>query len=279
METNEAGLSLIKYWERNPKTGTFYDKAYQDDEGVWTIGWGTIRWDPKTPVKEGDTITAEEADRQLKKEVQRVDDAIDQSVTVPLNENEHAALSVWGYNVGIGWITGKGHQQATLIKLLNKGNYAAVPTELLKFTHGAVSGQAYSGLLARRKQEAQLWLKTAEDPHPVVATDVPTPKPLPQAVAPAQTASTGQAVANSPTVGMVAVSLPGAIYIWWQHVSDFLFGVVKEAGPQLIQTQQDLSPFSAVFKMTPAVLATLTVGTLLAVAARQIYKRRNGTSV
>ncbi len=78
---------------------------------------------------------------------------------------------------------------------------------------------------------------------------------------------------------MVAVGLPGAIYAWWQHASEFFFGVVKEAGPQLIQTQQDLSPFSAILKMTPALLATLTVGTILAVAVRQIMKRRNGTSV
>jgi len=51
MDISQRGLDLIKKWE------AFYAHAYDDGEGVWTIGWGTIRWDLKTPVKKGDVIT------------------------------------------------------------------------------------------------------------------------------------------------------------------------------------------------------------------------------
>src|SRR4030067_35825 len=78
MDISHRGLDLIKKWE------AFYAHAYDDGEGVWTIGWGTIRWDLKTPVKKGDVITREEAERQLRKELQRVEDAVDSAVRVPL---------------------------------------------------------------------------------------------------------------------------------------------------------------------------------------------------
>jgi N-acetylmuramoyl-L-alanine amidase len=52
-------FDLIKKWE-----GLRLD-AYQDVAGIWTIGYGTIKYEDNTPVKKGQTITAERAEQLL----------------------------------------------------------------------------------------------------------------------------------------------------------------------------------------------------------------------
>jgi lysozyme len=199
MQINQAGLALIEKWEG------FFDHAYDDGEGVITIGFGTTRWDLKTPIKMGQTITREVAEDQLRQELQRVQDAIDTAVSVPLSSNEHAALCSIFYNIGTGWCTGKGHPQATFIKNLNKGRKDLVPAGMLQFVRGANTGKAYTGLLNRRKDEVKLWLT------PDVADDECTAHdPMPQAVGPRAVApAVAGAVASSWTIRGAAVTALG----------------------------------------------------------------------
>ena len=258
METNQAGIDLIKKWEG------FYANAYDDGEGVFTIGYGTTRWDLKTPVKKGDKITEEEAERQLRKELQRVDDAIDKSVNVNLNANEHSSLACWGYNVGIGWITGEGHQQATLIKEINKGNSRCVPSELLKFVHGANTGKVYKGLLNRRKDEIRLWLTPCED--------AVLEEPMPQAVTESRPAIV-ETAKDSKTVRWGI----GAFVSWiGLQVSDayhWVFGVIKDTGPEIISLKTQLSPFDPLLKITPTILTCAVLFCIFGVIAQRIADR------
>jgi len=46
-----------------------YLEAYLDPVGIWTIGWGTIKYPNGNPVQPGDRITQEEADYYLEFEV------------------------------------------------------------------------------------------------------------------------------------------------------------------------------------------------------------------
>jgi lysozyme len=271
MDTSPAGIALIKKWE------SFFANAYDDGEGVWTIGWGTTKWDMKTPVKKGDKITREEAHRQLMKEVQRTEDAIDATVKVPLTSGEFSALVVLFYNIGSGWCTGRGHQQATLIKRLNKGDYN-ITSEFLKFKRGANTGKVYNGLLSRRKEEVQLWL--TPDEHLVIpAADVPHEdgatsddgapiNPMPQAVAP-QPGSTVQAVKESWTIrGAVAGIGAGALQLW-----SHLFATVQDAGTQVVAIKTAAGPFEALLTSMKANMLAISAAVVITGCAIAIIRR------
>lgn len=93
-----AGLALIKQFEGCRLT------AYKPvkTEKFWTIGWGHYGPD----VKEGQTITQEEADELLVSDCQRFADAVDNPGNVPLtgqlNANQRDALISFAYNCGAG---------------------------------------------------------------------------------------------------------------------------------------------------------------------------------
>ena len=277
MEISQSGIDLIEKWEG------FFANAYDDGEGVWTVGYGTIRWDLKTPVKQGDTITREEAERQLRKECQRVEDAITRSIKVPLNSNEFSSLCSFGYNVGIGWITGEGHAQATFIKQLNKGNYAAVPAGLLQFVRGANTGKAYDGLLNRRKDEIKLWLTAVDDVtktvdpaqqptiQPTTPEDAGVP-PMPQAITESRPAVM-QTATDSKTVRWGAGALVTYLATQANDAYHWAFGLIKETGPQIVDVQSQLSPFGALIKMMPTLLGGLVVICIVGVIAQRISDR------
>lgn len=275
MDISHRGLDLIKKWE------AFYAHAYDDGEGVWTIGWGTIRWDLKTPVKKGDVITREEAERQLRKELQRVEDAVDSAVRVPLSQHEFDCLCSFGYNVGIGWITGIGHAQATFIKRLNAGHYDAVPAGLMRFTRGANSGKHYAGLLNRRKDEVRLWL--APDAQPIDAQNAPTETEhfvipaadgdsaapaMPQAVAPVS-GSMKDAAQSSWTIRGAAAGIVGALIQAW----DWAFSTAKDAGAEIVAISNAKGPFDALLTAAKANMGMIAAGIVLTGCTIAIVRR------
>lgn len=141
---NAEGLKLIKQWEGVELT------AYKDVAGVWTIGYGSTG----PHVKPGLTISAEDAERLLIKDLDRFERAVDKLVKVQLNDNQFAALVSFAFNVGEGK---KGFATSTLLKKLNAGNYDAVPGELAKWVNAG--GKKVKGLVNRRAAEAGLWAK------------------------------------------------------------------------------------------------------------------------
>lgn len=143
---NQHGLNTIKQWE-----GLKTD-AYQDIAGVWTIGYGhTAAAGEPVPV-EGMSITIEEAEALLRHDLTQYEQAVQQNVKVPLNDNQFAALVSFTYNVGIS-----AFKSSTLLRKLNQGNYEAVPAELMKWVYS--NGRKVQGLVNRRAAEAGLWVK------------------------------------------------------------------------------------------------------------------------
>ena len=270
MNINQVGTSLIEKWEG------FYANAYDDGEGVWTVGYGTTRWDLKTPVKKGETITREEADVQLRKELQRVQDAIDTSIHVPLSSNENSSLCSIFYNIGTGWCTGKGHAQASFVKNLNNGRKDLVPAGMLQFTRGANTGTHYDGLLNRRKDEVKLWLTPDAAVDPVAPTTSPL---MPQAVSPAPIMTATQAVRSSPTVGAASVGLIAGIGKIGSSVWDW----IADAGQQISAAKEASGPFGELFKALhinmETVCLTIIIGSLSFVIVRHIAQKREGTSL
>lgn len=241
MQASQACVDFIK------KKEGFFPRAYLCPAGVPTIGYGTIRWDLKTPVELGDVITKEEAERQLKIEVQRVADAVTEAVTVPLTQGQFDCLVSFGYNVGTGWITGRGHKQATLVRLLNQGKYDAVPGQLLLFCQ-TIGGKPLSGLLTRRKEEAQMWLADdhtkvvanatetkLEEPAQAPSDDHTIPGAMPQAVKPIKAEKTITTIKASPSVRWSGLGILAAMGTWLNGV----FGWSTETAKQVLDTAND----------------------------------------
>lgn len=141
---SKEGLALIKKWEGLRLS------AYESSVGVWAIGYGHTSAVGMPHIHKDMRITEAEAENILCQDLEQFESVVEQTVTVPLNDEQFAALVSFSYNVGT-----EAFRNSTLIKKLNKGNYEAVPTELQKWTR--VGGKRIRGLVNRRAAEAGLW--------------------------------------------------------------------------------------------------------------------------
>lgn len=88
--------------------------AYQDIVGIWTIGYGTIRYPNGDKVKEGDIITKAQAEEYLWYEVNNKCHVINSLIkNVTLNQNQFDALVSFVYNLGAGAL-----EKSTLLKVI-----------------------------------------------------------------------------------------------------------------------------------------------------------------
>jgi lysozyme len=110
-----------------------------------TIGYGTT-----AGVKAKQVITEAKAEELLAKDLRAFETSITNSVKVPLQPHQFDALAAFVYNVGVGSFKG-----STLLKELNKGNYDAVPAQMLRWNKGG--GKVLAGLTRRRTCEAHLF--------------------------------------------------------------------------------------------------------------------------
>ncbi len=141
---NAAGLSLVKQWEGLKTT------AYRDVAGVLTIGYGHTSAAGSPKVTPGMAIGDKEAERILKADLAKFEARVERLVKVSLTDNQFSALVSFDFNTGA-------LDKSTLLKKLNKGDYAAVPVELMKWVNAG--GKKVQGLVNRRAAEAGLWAK------------------------------------------------------------------------------------------------------------------------
>ena len=143
------GIKLIQSFEG------FSSKAYDDGVGVWTIGWGTTRYEDGRKVKRGDSISVEKAMELFMHDLAQFEKAVRDSVKVPLTQNQYDALVSFTYNVGIGALQG-----STALRKLNSGDYKGAANALLSWNKGRVNGKLVElkGLTRRRNAERDLFL-------------------------------------------------------------------------------------------------------------------------
>ena len=116
--------------------------AYQDQGGVWTIGYGHTG----PAVVEGLTCTPEQAAQWLQEDILFAATAVNRLVTVELTQAEFDALTDFTFNAGV-----TAFANSTLLKLLNKGNYTGAALEFPKWD--LCAGQVNKGLQNRRAAE------------------------------------------------------------------------------------------------------------------------------
>jgi lysozyme len=153
MKTSAVGYDTIKKFEG------LRLNSYQDQVGIWTIGFGATYFPNGERVREGQTINREYAEILLQRTVDTFASKIDHLVTSEVTQNQFDALVSFAFNVGVGNFT-----QSTLLKKVNENpNNPAIRLEFMKWTKGRKNGTLIHlpGLEKRRKQEADLYFKTA----------------------------------------------------------------------------------------------------------------------
>jgi lysozyme len=148
MSTTSNAASIIAIFEGKKL------KAYKDQGGVWTIGFGsTYNIDEKRPVREGDTIDEATAIRWLNTIAGDLQNQIKKVITVSVNQNQLDSLTSLAYNIGIS-----AFKKSTLLKRLN-ANYPKIQVadEFLRWNK--VKGIINQGLSNRRSKERELFLK------------------------------------------------------------------------------------------------------------------------
>ena len=149
-KVSQIGINLIKEFEGCRLT------AYQDEVGVWTIGYGITNADKSitgTTIKRGLKISQSTAEKWLEESlnqkylplVMKYDDKYG------WNQNEIDALTSFAYNIGsIDQLTANGSRsRETIAKKMLEYNKAG--------------GTIYRGLTRRREAERKLFLTPEEE--------------------------------------------------------------------------------------------------------------------
>ncbi len=139
-QINAEGLRLLKTYEG------LYLESYQDAVGVWTIGYGCTEG-----IGPGMTITLQEAEDMLRRELNKFEAAVAKYVSVEIDDDQYSALVAFSYNVGAYAL-----KKSTLLRKLNGGDFAGASNEFPRWDKAG--GRSLLGLSRRRRSERALFL-------------------------------------------------------------------------------------------------------------------------
>lgn len=143
MRPSPKCFALIKEYE-----GCRLD-AYQDQAGVWTVGYGQTG----PGIVEGTHVSQGVAEAMLKDTLSHLGDDLFALVGWRLNQNQYDALISLTYNIGLGAL-----KNSTMLKDILAYRLPDAANEFLKWNH--VSGIVNEGLTNRRQAEKTLFLST-----------------------------------------------------------------------------------------------------------------------
>jgi len=150
MKTGRAGIDLIKRFEGLEL------ESYQDIAGIWTVGYGHTG----PEVREGLRISKGEAEDILRADLVAGEKAVNELVSVRMNQNEFDALVSFVYNVGA-----EAFRKSTARRRLNNGDRIGAAAALQWFNKATVGGvlREVAGLTRRRAAEAALFLTPVDE--------------------------------------------------------------------------------------------------------------------
>ena len=137
---SDNGLALTKRYEGLRLT------AYQDQAGVWTIGYGHTGKD----VQPHQTISPLEAEAFLRADLRDAIDCVNTAINTPLNQSQFDSLVDFCFNAGRGNFLG-----STLRALLNENRFEEAAGQFGRWID--VKGQLNRGLQGRRAAEAAMF--------------------------------------------------------------------------------------------------------------------------
>ncbi len=209
-----AGLDLIKQFESfvpfwyddlAPAKGVPYGyRAWQGGKpkGTLTIGYGhtAAARHPMKP-KVGQTINEAAAREILDVDLDECEADVNRLIKVPLSQAQFDALVSFQFNTGA---LGK----STLLKRLNRGEYTAVPSELMKYVFS--KGQRLRGLERRRRAEVDLWNSGEAENDEAGATVIGEAPPVNDPLSKSRTAQ-GAGLAAAGGMATVAIETKAAL--------------------------------------------------------------------
>ncbi|MGH9588375.1 MAG: lysozyme [Acidobacteriaceae bacterium] len=133
---SKEGLRLTELFEGDVLT------AYQDQRGVWTIGYGHTG-----DVHPGQSITQQEAEALLAGDISAAVQCVNDAVKAKLTQAQFDALVDFAFNVGAG-----NFRRSTLLKEVNAGHFPRAAAQFNLWDH--CGGVVNAGLLRRRRAEA-----------------------------------------------------------------------------------------------------------------------------
>ena len=77
-------------------------KAYKCPANIWTIGFGSTRYEDGLGVRQGDEITQAKAEMLLEITLIKFSQQVGELVKVKINQNQKDALTDFAYNCGVG---------------------------------------------------------------------------------------------------------------------------------------------------------------------------------
>ena len=120
--------------------------AYRCGAGVWTIGVGHTGG--VTPDMK---ITKEQSREFLKKDIERFEKAVNETIKHPLLQHQFDALVSLAFNIGP-----VAFKNSTLARKINaNAPWSEIRAEFLKWNH--IKKKVDAGLTSRRKREAKLY--------------------------------------------------------------------------------------------------------------------------
>lgn len=141
MRVSEDGLALLRRFEG------LRLKAYQDQGGVWTVGYGATG----PGIQQGTEWSEAQAEEQLQHRCEAISSILSGCVKPMLAQHQFDALVSFCYNVGQGAFRG-----STLLRKLNQRDFPGAADEFLRWDK--VHGVPTPGLAKRRAAERDLFL-------------------------------------------------------------------------------------------------------------------------
>jgi lysozyme len=174
-QVNAATIALLHRFESCKLKAYECPKslALPKHKKFWTIGWGNTYYEDGSPVKEGDVITQQRADKLFEFTLARFADDVDNLLKKRVTDNQFGALVSFAYNVGSDIDADtipEGLGDSTLLKLVNAnpndprifqyklatdGIAATGSCELLKWVNKGSNFE--KGLRRRRQAECDLY--------------------------------------------------------------------------------------------------------------------------
>ena len=161
MNISQDGIEAL--YRRECANGQPALTAYSDGGGTLTIGCGHTGPD----VTPGLTITREQADALFRKDIAPCEQAVNDTITVPLRQYQFDALCSFTFNVGVG-----AFEKSTLAKRINSGAQEDIITaEFARWNKSG--GKVNQGLINRRNSEIGQWARGAFVSSASVPVDPP----------------------------------------------------------------------------------------------------------
>ena len=145
----KPAIALIKKYEG------FSAKPYLCPAGVWTIGYGNTKYLDGRKVQKTDPAISEQAAEQLLELTvlkEFLPKALSLSPLLKDHPNKLAAVLSFCYNLGAG-----AYANSTLRKKINASQFEQASKEFGKWV--MASGKKLNGLVKRRAEEAELFIK------------------------------------------------------------------------------------------------------------------------